>query len=114
MKPKQNQPSLFHEPVVDETLPFELDIYSVFETEHFKMVAEGKFEWVKGFAFYIGDMYGIDLSADSRFRAAKGMAIRKESKFLGLTYQKPPITFPLHLTNGKTIQKGHTLKYSEK
>lgn len=88
-------------------------LYSVFETEHYKMVAENKFEWVKGLAFYVGDMSGIDESKDERLKAAKGMSIRKQSIFLGITYKNQPIQFPLTLTNGYIIKQGFELKYSD-
>lgn len=89
-------------------------LYSVFQTEHYKMVSENKFEWVIGLAFYIGDMSKIDESKDERLKAAKGMSVRKQSIFLGLTYQKPPIQFPLILTNGRVIKQGFELKYSDR
>ena len=94
-----------------------MSAYSVFETEHnhyFGDDENGKaiFRWIKQLAFYYGDMSGVDVATDSRFKFVNNK--RNEAIFMGLkTNTEFPVKFPFTLDNGVVLDEYEQLKYND-
>jgi len=76
-------------------------MWSIFEHE-FKTKVNDKYQWVKEFIFYKGDLSEEDFENDSRFKEIKDK--RKQVKFLGTLETEFPIVFPLTLNNGMILE----------
>lgn len=73
-----------------------MEIYSVFLVERLD-------QKIKEYVFYLGEIQNIDYKNDWRFKKVKGK--RSQLEFLGTVKTDFPVKYPLHLLNGKILQK---------